>query len=211
MRGNGARPGGWQGLRMLMDDVALPDAVLLDATLQSFSVHADVVATIRCVADEPALPIILMSAEVHDEMLEGGLAAGCNDYVRKPVAPRELLARVRTQMRLRRVFRLGQEATLLHRLLPSSVVERVTAGDTVADEHENVSVLFTDVVGFTEMSARTDAPAVLAFLNVMFDMFDTLADRHGVFKVATIGARPRLEPAAARGVILPSRERARPG
>ena len=144
-------------------------------------------------------------------MLEGGLAAGCNDYVRKPLAPRELLARVRTQMRLRRVFRLGQEATLLHRLLPSSVVERVTAGDTVADEHENVSVLFTDVVGFTEMSARTDAPAVLAFLNVMFDMFDTLADRHGVFKVATIGARPRLEPAAARGVILPSRERARPG
>ena len=63
---------------------------------------------IREVLNEHTLPVILMSSA--DEEGAGGAADGCNDYLSKPVKPDELVARIRTQMRLRRVFRLNEEA-----------------------------------------------------------------------------------------------------
>ena len=78
---------------------------------------------------------------------------------------------MKTQMRLRRVFKLSEEARLLHRVLPRGIIERIGRGEVIADDHACVTVLFTDVVGFTEMSAATDTASVLTFLNTMFDSF----------------------------------------
>ena len=53
-----------------------------------------------------------------------------------PPRPAEVLARVRTQTRLRRVFKLREEARLLHRMLPDSVITRMGRGDNVADDFD---------------------------------------------------------------------------
>ena len=77
---------------------------------------------------------------------------------------------------------------LLLNVLPQRIVDRLAAGETlIADRHEEVSVLFSDFVGFTTISARL-APAVLIEeLNRLFSGFDAICDRTGVEKIKTVG------------------------
>ena len=100
---------GLAALTMIAECDALPDAVIIDVTLPGLS-GFDVVGRIRTVLNEHTLPVIMTSSNMHNQTLVGGLAAGCNDYVNKPPRPEELVARIRTQMRLRRIVRLNEEA-----------------------------------------------------------------------------------------------------
>uniref|UniRef100_A0A1B0GMY5 Uncharacterized protein n=1 Tax=Phlebotomus papatasi TaxID=29031 RepID=A0A1B0GMY5_PHLPP len=50
-----------------------------------------------------------------------------------------------------------------------------------------VSVLFSDVVTFTEICSRITPMEVVSMLNAMYSIFDTLTERNGVYKVETIG------------------------
>lgn len=77
---------------------------------------------------------------------------------------------------------------LLRNILPDSVMARLKAGDRlVADRHEEVCVLFADLVGFTRMSAGRPAAEIVTVLNHVFSRFDDLADQHGVEKIKTMG------------------------
>jgi class 3 adenylate cyclase len=58
---------------------------------------------------------------------------------------------------------------------------------TIADSFEEVSVLFADIVGFTELSARMSPTELVKRLNVIFSQFDQLAEEYGVEKIKTIG------------------------
>ena len=77
---------------------------------------------------------------------------------------------------------------LLRNVLPQRIIDRLAAGETlIADRHEQVSVLFSDIVGFTETSARL-APAVLIEeMNELFSGFDAICERTGVEKIKTAG------------------------
>jgi adenylate cyclase len=77
---------------------------------------------------------------------------------------------------------------LLLNVLPQRIVDRLGAGETlIADRHEAVSVLFSDFVGFTTISASL-APAVLIQeLNGLFTAFDAICERTGVEKIKTVG------------------------
>ena len=146
-----------------------------------------VVRRIREKHGENDLPVIMVSNRDGGDSVVEGLGAGCNDYVPKPFNSEELVARIRTHLRLRQVMKLQGEAGLLRRLLPGSIIDRMNRGEVIADAHENITVLFTDVCGFTEMCSRTDTSSVLKFLNSMFDAFDVLAETYGIYKVALIG------------------------
>jgi len=77
---------------------------------------------------------------------------------------------------------------LLTRILPASIVERLEGGEGgIADDHAETTVLFTDIVGFTEISTRCQPAAMVAFLNKVFGRYDELVARHGVEKIKTIG------------------------
>ena len=87
---------------------------------------------------------------------------------------------------------LGQEQEkserLLLNVLPSEVAARLKEGEaTIADYHQGVSILFADVVGFTQMASANSPAKVVGVLNIIFSAFDAIAKKHGVEKIRTIG------------------------
>jgi class 3 adenylate cyclase len=77
---------------------------------------------------------------------------------------------------------------LLRNVLPAEIAERLKRDPSaIADGYEAVTVLFADIVGFTEMSARVKPIELVALLNEVFSGFDALAAEHGLEKIKTIG------------------------
>lgn len=77
---------------------------------------------------------------------------------------------------------------LLHSMLPSEIVTRIQAGETaIADAHGEVSIIFADLVGFTEMSRKISPSHLLKVLNQLFSAFDIEAERLGIERIKTIG------------------------
>ena len=85
-------------------------------------------------------------------------------------------------------FQQDQTERLLLNILPKPIAERLKVEQsTIADSFEEVSVLFADIVGFTELSARMSPTELVKRLNVIFSQFDQLAEMYGVEKIKTIG------------------------
>ncbi|MFB8797303.1 MAG: adenylate/guanylate cyclase domain-containing protein [Microcoleus sp.] len=81
-----------------------------------------------------------------------------------------------------------QSEKLLLNILPKAIAERLKLEpSTIADCFEEVTVLFADIVGFTELSARMSPTELVKRLNVIFSHFDQLAEMYGVEKIKTIG------------------------
>jgi adenylate cyclase len=81
-----------------------------------------------------------------------------------------------------------QSERLLLNILPEEIANRLKQGDsTIADTFADVTVLFADIVGFTQLSARVSPTELVALLNDIFSSFDNLAERHGLEKIKTIG------------------------
>lgn len=77
---------------------------------------------------------------------------------------------------------------LLHNILPSAIAERLANGeDAIAEVFPEVTVMFSDIVGFTELSEKIGPIETVNMLNFLFGKFDELADKHGVEKIKTIG------------------------
>ncbi len=77
---------------------------------------------------------------------------------------------------------------LLLNVLPQRIIDRLEAGETrIADRYDGVSVLFSDVVGFTEISARLEPAVLIEELDQLFSGFDDICVRTGVEKIKTIG------------------------
>ena len=78
--------------------------------------------------------------------------------------------------------------SLLLNILPSPIAERLKESrDVIADSFPDVTVLFSDLVGFTEFSGGIPPEEVVRTLNEVFSRFDTLAETLGLEKIKTIG------------------------
>ncbi len=77
---------------------------------------------------------------------------------------------------------------LLQNVLPKEIADRLkTNPQTIAEGFDAVTVAFADIVGFTELSARSSPIEVVRLLNEIFSAFDHLAEKHGLEKIKTIG------------------------
>jgi len=77
---------------------------------------------------------------------------------------------------------------LLLNILPAPIARRLKDDDgVIAENHDEVHVLFADIVGFTKMTKGVEPEKVLKLLNFLFSRFDTLAGQYGLEKIKTIG------------------------
>lgn len=160
------------------------------------------------------LPLIVVTSSSETADLDQAFAAGAMDYITKPPHEVELLARVRSALRLkqetdrrkareRELERLNQDLAAQHRLLqaeqerserlllnilPAPIADRLMrAPEVIADRFACVTVLFADIVGFTELAAGCDPGSLVTTLNRIFSAFDELAAEHGLEKIKTVG------------------------
>jgi class 3 adenylate cyclase len=82
---------------------------------------------------------------------------------------------------------------LLRNILPASIAERLKERDPTADHgriaqaYDEVTVVFADLVGFTDQSGRAEPPEVVAVLDEVFRRFDAISERYGLETIKTIG------------------------
>jgi len=78
--------------------------------------------------------------------------------------------------------------SLLLNILPASIVKRMEAGEQmIADHADEVTVLFSDIVGFTRLSEKLNVQELVKLLNSIFSEFDRLAEHYKLEKIKTIG------------------------
>ncbi|KAJ3263903.1 hypothetical protein HDU77_009799 [Chytriomyces hyalinus] len=83
---------------------------------------------------------------------------------------------------------MAQADTLLEKLMPPSIVAAMKAGKaTGAEEYASVTVFFSDIPNFQALSSKQSAKEMLSVLNNLWNEYDVICKRWGMYKVETIG------------------------
>ncbi|MGA2660865.1 MAG: adenylate/guanylate cyclase domain-containing protein [Verrucomicrobiota bacterium] len=170
----------------------LPDVILLDVMMP----RMDGFEVCRRLKNDPntaPIPVLVVTAlsERKERMI--GIAAGANDFLNKPVDLQDLTLRVRNALYTKHLFdqlKAEQDTSerLLLNMLPKAIARRMKAGEaTIADQHPDVTVLVTDLVGFSTLSAHIGAQQVVCLLNEIFSAFDIMVQKHGLETIKTLG------------------------
>ena len=118
------------------------------------------------------------------------------DLKNKLEANAEELKRTNAQLKkLSEQLQQEQERSqaLVYQMLPQAVASRMLRGEAVeATAYDEVTVLFSDIVGFTPMCQRCTPHEVGSMLNDLYSRFDGLCEQPafaaaGVYKVETVG------------------------
>jgi class 3 adenylate cyclase/CheY-like chemotaxis protein len=180
---------GAEALRVLAAE--RPDLVLLDVMMPGMSGY-DVCREIRADPAHAMLPVVLVTALDPAEERVKGLDAGADDFLSKPVSQAELLARVRSLLRIKSLYdellrQRGELAELnrtleqrvadgvrqlenvsrLKRFFSPQLAELIVAGgadDPLKSHRREITVVFLDLRGFTAFTETADPEDVMAVL-----------------------------------------------
>lgn len=169
-----------------------PDVVLLDLVMPGVS-GFELLTFLRRQRRLATIPVLVLTSNSDEATKLQVLELGATDFLAKPVDRSELTLRIRNNLmvslyqdRLRREREKSER--LLRNILPHPIAERLKRGERrIADQLADVTVLFADLVNFTDFASRTDAAIVVDRLNEVFQVFDTLVEARGLEKIKTIG------------------------
>lgn len=175
------------------------DLLLLDLRMRGM----DGLAVLKHVRLDPrtrTLPVIVCSGDHSDDAIVAAFELGADDYLHKPPRPQVFFARVdaslarkrhhdREQRVLAELERERRRAdAVLASVFPGPIVQELKDTQTVRPRrHENVAVLFCDVVDFTRFCDHNQPERVVELLHLMVREFEIVAHQHHVQKIKTIG------------------------
>jgi adenylate cyclase len=175
-----------------------PDIILLDYMMPKVSG----IEVLRCLKQDErykGIPVILITARGSQEDKVTGLDAGADDYIVKPFETFELLARVRSMLRIKQMHDALEEwnRTLeekvhqqvaeiermdrLKRYLPPQIAEAVLRAkddDLLKSHRREVTVVFLDLRGFTAFSDTAEPEEVFELLRSYNEEMGSLVFEH---------------------------------
>jgi adenylate cyclase len=182
-----------------------PDLVLLDVLMPGMSGY-EVCRALRADAATQVLPVVLVTSLDHHEERVRGLEVGADDFLTKPIHPPELLARVRSLLRIKSLHdtvqiqarqlaawnagleqRVAEQMTELGRLsrlkrfVAPQLAELIVGGDAedpLASHRREVTVVFLDLRGFTGFAETAAPEEVMAVLRDYHATMGGLAHQH---------------------------------
>lgn len=175
------------------------DLVLLDIMMPVMNGY-QLLESLKADPDLRHIPVIMISALDDLDSVVRCIELGAEDYLFKPFNPTLLKARIGASLEKKRLR--DQEQAYLQRIqdeqekserlllnvLPKPIADRLKQGQhTIADNFSEVTVLFADIVSFTQLSVSLSPTALVELLNQIFSTFDQLVEQHGLEKIKTIG------------------------
>jgi adenylate cyclase len=175
-----------------------PDLVLLDVMMPGMSGY-DVCRKIRENPATAMVPVVMVTALDPGQERVKGIEAGADDFLTKPIHQAELLARVRSLLRIKA---LHDQLTALNRSLEQRVDEQggqlerlarlkrffspalaeaiVTGGadDPLASHRREITVVFLDLRGFTAFAETSEPEEVMAVLREYHAAMGQLINEH---------------------------------
>ncbi|ERT04336.1 response regulator, partial [Lyngbya aestuarii BL J] len=146
----------------------LPDLILLDVMMPRMTGY-EVTRRIRETWPPHQLPIMMLTAKNQVSDLVAGLEVGANDYLSKPLNKDELLARIKTHIRIKQ---LRTEKAHIRKTFGRYVTDEVVTnllesaeGLKLGGERRKITLLTSDVRGFTAISERLNPEEVVKVLN----------------------------------------------
>ncbi|XP_013186534.2 receptor-type guanylate cyclase Gyc76C isoform X2 [Amyelois transitella] len=167
------------------EEVFRPDTSLLEGTADDY-----VIACMKdCWAEDPNLRPDFPTIRTRLKKMKSGKSRNIMDQMmdmmEKYANNLEEIVTERTRLLIEEKQKTED---LLHRMLPKSVAHRLTTGEGVEPESfDSVTIYFSDIVGFTAMSAESTPLQVVNFLNDLYTVFDRVIRGYDVYKVETIG------------------------
>jgi adenylate cyclase len=182
-----------------------PDLVLLDVVMPDMSGY-EVCRALRADPAMGILPVIMVTAlEPYEERVKG-LEAGADDFLAKPINQAELLARVRSLLRVKSLYdtvqdqaaqladwnrslerRVAEQVAQLDRLsrlkrfVHPQLAELIVAGgaeDPLASHRREVTVVFLDLRGFTRFAETSEPEEVMDVLREFHAAMGRLIQSH---------------------------------
>jgi adenylate cyclase len=168
------------------------DLILLDLVMPDVTGY-ELLEQLKFSSKWRKIPVLMISGDNEIESTIRCIERGAEDFLQKPFNRVLLKARIGACIQKKFLMDETEEQNkrfkdLLNRILPISVVKRLDEGeDQIADRFHSTTIIFSDLVGFTKMSAELTPSQLISVLDEVFSAFDELADRFGVEKIKTIG------------------------
>ena len=175
------------------------DLVLLDIIMPEMDGY-QVLAEIKADPKLNHIPVIMISALDEIDSVVRCIKMGAEDYLQKPFNQIILNAKISATLERKwlrdreqafiKKLQIEQQKSerLLLNILPQPIANRLKKGErTIADSFNEVTVLFSDLVGFTELSTGISPSQLVEKLNQIFLAFDILTEKYGLEKIKTIG------------------------
>jgi two-component system, sensor histidine kinase ChiS len=178
-----------------------PDIILLDVMMPRMTGY-EVCQKLRETFLASELPIVMLTAKNQISDLVEGFSSGANDYLAKPFSKNELLARIKTHIRLSKI-NAAYGRFVPHdfvRFLKKESIVDVKLGDNV---QKDMTILFSDIRSFTTLSEGMTPEENFNFINSYLSRVSPVIRAHNGFIDKYIGdAVMALFPDSADDALL---------